>query len=102
MRSATTTSWSIRTPCPSASTPHRRAPLCDRHRGVGSDGILALAGSTSADAGLRILNPDGSEAEKSGNGVRIFARWLVEEGHVPGDRSRSRRPAASSRVASTA
>jgi diaminopimelate epimerase len=59
--------------------------LCDRHRGIGSDGILALAGSTSADAGLRIWNPDGSQAEKSGNGVRIFARWLADEGRVPGD-----------------
>src|SRR5262245_33126745 len=59
--------------------------LCDRHRGIGSDGILALAPSTRADAGLRIWNPDGSSAEKSGNGVRIFARWLAEEGRVPGN-----------------
>jgi diaminopimelate epimerase len=59
--------------------------LCDRHRGIGSDGILALAPSTRADAGLRIWNPDGSTAEKSGNGVRIFARWLADEGRVPGD-----------------
>lgn len=60
--------------------------LCDRHRGVGSDGILALAPSQRADAGLRIFNPDGSEAEKSGNGLRIFARWLAEDGRVAGDR----------------
>jgi diaminopimelate epimerase len=60
--------------------------LCDRHRGVGSDGVLALAPSTRASAGLRIMNPDGSEAEKSGNGLRIFARWLAEEGRVAGDR----------------
>jgi diaminopimelate epimerase len=50
--------------------------ICDRHRGVGSDGILALAPSKKADFGLRIFNPDGSEAEKSGNGLRIFARYL--------------------------
>src|SRR4029453_17051872 len=59
--------------------------LCDRHRGIGSDGILALASSTCADAGLRIWNPDGSEAEKSGNGVGVFAGWVAEEGRVPGD-----------------
>jgi diaminopimelate epimerase len=54
--------------------------VCDRHRGVGSDGILIrLAGSAPR---LRILNPDGSEAEKSGNGLRIFARYLWDQGHV--------------------
>ena len=50
--------------------------LCDRHRGVGADGVLALAPSERAHFGLRIFNPDGSEAEKSGNGLRIFARYL--------------------------
>src|SRR4029450_8042106 len=59
--------------------------LCDRHRGIGSDGILAVPSSARAVAGLRIWNPDGSEAEKSGNGLRIFARWLAEEGRVAGD-----------------
>ena len=59
--------------------------LCDRHRGIGGDGILAMVPSARADAGLRIFNPDGSEAEKSGNGLRIFARWLAEERRVPGD-----------------
>lgn len=54
--------------------------LCDRHLGVGSDGILAHVQSTRADAGLRIYNPDGSEAEKSGNGLRIFARYLHDHG----------------------
>ena len=52
--------------------------ICDRHHGVGSDGILAHVPSTSADYGLRIFNPDGSEAEKSGNGLRIFARYLYD------------------------
>jgi diaminopimelate epimerase len=50
--------------------------LCDRHRGIGADGILALAASERAHFGLRIYNPDGSEAEKSGNGLRIFANYL--------------------------
>ncbi len=52
--------------------------ICDRHLGVGSDGILAVAPSSNADFGLRIFNPDGSEAEKSGNGLRIFARYLYD------------------------
>lgn len=50
--------------------------ICDRNWGLGSDGILALAPTKKADFGLRIFNPDGSEAEKSGNGLRIFARYL--------------------------
>jgi diaminopimelate epimerase len=49
---------------------------CDRNRGMGSDGLLWGCASTRADAGLRIFNPDGSEAEISGNGLRIFAHWL--------------------------
>lgn len=56
--------------------------LCDRHRGVGSDGILLRVESGRADFGLRIFNPDGSEAEKSGNGLRIFAKYLWDRGHV--------------------
>jgi len=55
--------------------------LCHRNYGVGSDGILLLVPSDKADFGLRILNPDGSEAEKSGNGLRIFAKYLFEHGH---------------------
>ena len=61
-------------------TPGTVRAICDRHWGVGSDGILALAGSKKADFGLRIYNPDGSEAEKSGNGLRIFARYLHATG----------------------
>ena len=56
--------------------------ICDRHTGVGSDGILARVPSDAADFGLRIFNPDGTEAEKSGNGLRIFAAYLLEGGHV--------------------
>ncbi len=69
-----------------ALTPGVVRRLCDRHRGIGGDGVLALVPSGRADAGLRIFNPDGSEAEKSGNGLRIFARWLSEDGRVRGDR----------------
>jgi diaminopimelate epimerase len=60
--------------------------ICDRNWGVGSDGILLLTeGWDGADFGLRILNPDGSEAEKSGNGLRIFAKYLYDHGHARRD-----------------
>jgi diaminopimelate epimerase len=61
-------------------TPSAIAAICDRNWGLGSDGILAPVRSTKADFGLRIFNPDGSEAEKSGNGLRIFARYLHATG----------------------
>ncbi len=54
--------------------------ICDVHFGIGSDGILLKVPSDMADFGLRILNPDGSEAEKSGNGLRIFAKYLYDHG----------------------
>lgn len=57
-------------------TPKTIRAVCDRNWGVGSDGILALTPSKHADFGLRIFNPDGSEAEKSGNGLRIFGCYL--------------------------
>ena len=57
-------------------TPERIAWICDRRKGIGSDGVLTLQDSNSADFGLRIWNPDGSEAETSGNGLRIFACYL--------------------------
>ena len=52
--------------------------ICDVHYGIGSDGILLKVPSSSANFGVRILNPDGSEAEKSGNGLRIFAKYLYD------------------------
>jgi diaminopimelate epimerase len=64
-------------------SPARVRLICDRHHGVGSDGILVLAEARGdAEYGLRILNPDGSEAEKSGNGIRIFAKWLYDTGRA--------------------
>ncbi|MGH7333314.1 MAG: diaminopimelate epimerase [Candidatus Rokuibacteriota bacterium] len=56
--------------------------ICDRNWGVGSDGILLLVPSPRAAFGLRIFNPDGSEAEKSGNGLRIVAKYLRDHGHA--------------------
>ena len=57
-------------------TPENVRAICDRHTGVGSDGILVPMESRKASFGLVIWNPDGTTAEKSGNGLRIFARWL--------------------------
>ncbi|MGH7739943.1 MAG: diaminopimelate epimerase [bacterium] len=65
-----------------ALTPANIIRICDRNKGVGSDGILALEKSTSCEAKLRIYNPDGSEAEKSGNGLRIFCKFLFEHGYT--------------------
>ena len=54
--------------------------LCNVNYGIGSDGILLKVKSDKADFGLKIFNPDGSEAEKSGNGLRIFCKYLFDYG----------------------
>ncbi|HET9958993.1 MAG TPA: diaminopimelate epimerase [Polyangiaceae bacterium] len=67
-----------------ALSPERVRDVCDRHSGVGGDGILEpFDAGAHADFGVRIWNPDGSIAEKSGNGLRIFARWLLKERGAP-------------------
>jgi diaminopimelate epimerase len=54
--------------------------LCNIHFGIGSDGIVMKVASAKADFGFRVFNPDGSEAEKSGNGLRIFCKYLYDYG----------------------
>ncbi|SDZ74970.1 diaminopimelate epimerase [Selenomonas ruminantium] len=54
--------------------------VCDRHYGVGADGILVVLPSAHADFRMRIFNTDGSEAEMCGNGIRCFARYLYDFG----------------------
>ncbi len=69
-------------PEPAPPSPARIRAICHRHFGVGSDGILwGPVAMPSTPYGLRIFNPDGSEAEKSGNGLRIFARFLWDHHH---------------------
>jgi len=63
-------------------TPGKIREICHRNMGVGSDGILALTASRRCEFGVRIYNPDGSEAEKSGNGLRIYARFLYDFGYT--------------------
>ena len=63
-------------------TPANIIRICNRNTGVGSDGILALEKADASEAKLRIYNPDGTEAEKSGNGLRIFFKFLFEHGYT--------------------
>ena len=64
--------------------------ICDRHYGIGSDGILlGPLPTTEADFSLLIYNPDGSPAEKSGNGLRIFTRYLWDRGLIERDQGTS-------------
>jgi diaminopimelate epimerase len=56
--------------------------LCNIHFGIGSDGIVLKVPSEKADFGFRVYNPDGSEAEKSGNGLRILCKYLYDYGYA--------------------
>jgi diaminopimelate epimerase len=64
--------------------PERVRLICHRNLGAGSDGILLRVDPPkgAADFAVRIFNPDGSEAEKSGNGLRIFAKFLYDHGYT--------------------
>ncbi len=55
-------------------------PISDRHFGVGSDGLILICPSDRADVRMRIFNPDGSEAEMCGNGIRCVAKYAYEHG----------------------
>jgi diaminopimelate epimerase len=68
-------------------TPERVRRICDPHFGVGSDGVLLLSRSDDPElvASLRIFNPDGSEAELSGNGVREAVLYLRRHGWTDED-----------------
>jgi len=52
--------------------------ICDRHFGIGADGILIVWPSTKAHYRMQVINPDGSEAEMCGNGIRCFAKYVYE------------------------
>ena len=54
--------------------------MCDRHFGIGADGLILVQDSTIADLKMRIFNSDGSEAEVCGNGLRCFAKYVIEKG----------------------
>src|ERR1700736_5985107 len=64
--------------------PEQIVRICDRHRGVGADGILLLEkGSNGADFRMRYYNRDGGEAEMCGNGARCFARFANRVANAP-------------------
>ena len=65
---------------PSLQDPAVARLVCDRHFGVGADGVLAVLPprSAGADATMRVINSDGSEAEMCGNGLRCFVKYLAE------------------------
>ncbi len=61
--------------------------LCDRHFGIGGDGLILVRPATieGADFSMLYYNADGTTAEMCGNGIRCFAKWLVDRGQVTGD-----------------
>jgi diaminopimelate epimerase len=59
--------------------------LCDRHRGIGADGLILLRDSARADCRMEIFNADGSRAEMCGNGIRGFAKWVLDHGLATGE-----------------
>jgi diaminopimelate epimerase len=63
-------------------TPDGIRLICDRNFGIGADGILYGPVKDGDNLSVRIFNPDGSEAEKSGNGLRIFAKYLFENKYM--------------------
>ncbi|MRK22054.1 diaminopimelate epimerase [Pseudomonas sp. JG-B] len=67
---------------PFGLSPEEISRICDRHRGLGADGILVPVLAQGEIPKVIIYNTDGSEAEKSGNGLRIFCRYLCDHGYV--------------------
>ena len=67
-------------------TAEKVASLCDRHTGVGADGVIVMLLSERADIMMRIFNADGSEAQMCGNGIRALFRFALDRGVASGDR----------------
>ncbi|MEG4517727.1 MULTISPECIES: diaminopimelate epimerase [unclassified Microcoleus] len=60
-------------------TPEQAVDLCDRHFGIGADGVIfALPGQNDTDYTMRIFNSDGSEPEMCGNGIRCLAKFIAD------------------------
>lgn len=66
-----------------ADWPALAKAMCDRHFGIGGDGVILVLPSERADLRMRIFNPDGSEAEMCGNGIRCYAKFVLDEGILP-------------------
>jgi diaminopimelate epimerase len=63
---------------PQAKLPGLAQKLCNRHQGIGADGIILILPSEKADIRMKIINSDGSEADMCGNGIRCFAKYVFE------------------------
>ena len=61
------------------------ATYCDRRFGIGADGVLFLTNSDCADIRMRLFQPDRSEAEMCGNGIRCLVRYAIDEGYIAGN-----------------
>lgn len=66
-------------------SPEEAIRLCDRHRGIGADGVLSVLGSALAPVAMHVTNPDGSVAEMCGNGLRCVVRWSIDHGLLPAE-----------------
>ncbi|KKM77426.1 hypothetical protein LCGC14_1370130 [marine sediment metagenome] len=60
--------------------------MCDRHFGIGADGLIIVESSTTADFFMNLYNADGSVAEMSGNGIRTLTAFLLDKGHISGNK----------------
>jgi diaminopimelate epimerase len=67
---------------PDEMKPQFASLYCDRRFGIGGDGVLYLSRSGSADLNMRLFQPDESEAEMCGNGIRCFAKYAFDSGYV--------------------
>src|SRR5690242_13555355 len=69
-------------PPPDDKLSHLSQEICDRHFGVGGDGLILILHDDQADYRMRMFNPDGSESEMCGNGIRCFGKYLFDRGLV--------------------
>lgn len=72
-------------PLPERELPSLARKVCDRHLGVGADGVLWILPSQRADFQMRLFNPDGSEAEMCGNGIRCAVKWFYDRDYAKGE-----------------
>ena len=75
----------IEPPAEEVDWPALAKKACDRHFGIGADGVILALPSERADMRMRIFNPDGSEAEMCGNGIRCLSLYALEKGLARGD-----------------
>src|SRR5687768_7982113 len=69
-------------------TPQAVARLCDRHKGIGADGVIRIVRSENADFFMDYYNADGDVAEMCGNGIRCLAKYVADRGLFNSDRMR--------------